>query len=837
MTRSWGEELNPAQREAVTHADGPLLVVAGAGTGKTRTLACRVAYLIEQGVRPERILLLTFTRRAAAEMLQRAEQIGRLRCSGRVWGGTFHAVGNRLLRIYGPSVGLSPDFTVMDEADAADLMNLLRGELGLTKTEKRFPQKHTLVGIHSRMVNAEEDLGRVLAAHYPWCRADHTALQDVFDAYDRRKREQNVFDYDDLLLMWRALCSAPGVGGAVADRFEHVLVDEYQDTNVVQAQILRGMRKRFENIMVVGDDAQSIYSFRAATVRNILDFPEQFSPARIVTLEENYRSTQPILDASNAVMAVAKERYTKNLYTQRSGGGRPVLTVCPDEVAQSDCVCDRILAELERGVLLRRQAVLFRAGHHSSHLEVELTRRRIPFRKYGGLKFIETAHIKDVLAFLRILENPYDQISWFRVLQMLEGGGPQNARKIMAALGVYRAERLKTEEGSDRHEQPPAETDGGDERTLPPPDAPRSEDEDPDQEADAPVSAESPLGRLFANAPRVSAAARAAFEGLRRTLAYCCGVRLSELGAVQVGKEAAVAARPDAKPSVKRGRRLLQAGQGHPLPSEKQDDRLPARDHRIASNRAVSMHRDKERSLSRVRKPLPHGMPLERSEEGRGSVQMHPAARGNDLPTPPTLGVQLERIRAFYEPIFQQLYDNASIRIRDIEQLGSIAASYRSRRRFVTDLTLDPPVSAADWAGPPHLDDDYLVLSTIHSAKGLEWDAVHILHAADGMIPSDMATGDEAGVDEERRLLYLAMTRAKNTLHVYHPLRYYYTRTIQCDAHGYSKLTRFVTPTVRAYFEQDSSFDALGDRDDADGEGAWDIHREVSRKTGRLWRR
>ena len=678
MSASWLSELNPAQREAVTHGEGPLLVVAGAGTGKTKTLVCRVAYLIEQGVVPDRILLLTFTRRAAAEMLTRATRLVGGKgggAAGKVWGGTFHAMANRLLRIYGRALGLPADFTVMDQSDAADLMGLIRSELGLAKRKRRFPQKRTLVGIYSRMVNAQEKLSSAVERHFPWCAEDLEDLRRIFESYTQRKREDHVLDYDDLLLMWNALAAAPGVGEAMADRFEHILVDEFQDTNPIQSELLRAMRKRQANIMAVGDDAQSIYSFRAATVRNILDFPDHFPGTRLVTLEQNYRSIQPILEASNAVMRQARERYTKDLWSERRSEQKPVLTTCLDEPNQCDTVCENILTHLEEGIPLMRQAVLFRAGHHSDQLEVELTRRNIPFRKYGGLKFVEAAHVKDMLAFLRILENPFEEMSWFRVLQLLSGIGPRTARRVMDALGVRRARPV---EGAD------------------------------DDEA----RAVTPLTRLIHHPPPVPPAARKQFEALRVALADCLGVAPGATGS------------------------------------------LPAR---------------------------------EGGERGRNA---------------PELAAQVERVQRFYQPIFADIYENPTIRLRDLEQLQQIATGYRSRSRFVTDLTLDPPETTADLAQPPFLEDDFLVLSTIHSAKGCEWDVVHIIHAADGMIPSDMAVRDEAGVDEERRLLYVAMTRAKDWLYVYAPLRYYHRRFGLGDAHGYAQLSRYLTDTVRRCFER-----------------------------------
>ena len=682
MSNPWLSELTPAQREAVTYGDGPLLIIAGAGTGKTRTLVSRVAQLIGEGVSPERILLLTFTRRSAAEMVGRAQRLIQHESGSRVWGGTFHATANRLLRIYGQAVDLPSDFTVMDESDAGDLMGLIRAELGYGSRKKRFVSKQTLVKIYSHTVNAQRSLDEVLARHFPWCADDRDAMAKIFDAYIDRKKAQHVLDYDDLLLFWVALCEAPKTGPIVADRFQHILVDEYQDTNALQSQILQGMRQTYSNLTVVGDDAQSIYSFRAATIRNILDFPEQFSGAHVVTLEQNYRSTTGILDASNAVMAQATQRYTKELFSKRGVGHRPVLTTCRDEDDQTEAVIVNILEHLEQGIALMRQAVLFRAGHHSALLEIALARRNIPFHKYGGLKFIEAAHIKDLLAFLRVLENPYDELSWYRILNMFDGIGPKTAQRIMAELGV---------------------------RGAPTPDA------------EAPTGvALTPLARLFDRPPAIPAAARESFQELRRVLAQCCG----------------------------------------------------------------------------------------RHVNGRASGADESV---DDAPQPPSLAEQIDLVHGFYEPLLERRYDNAAVRSRDLEQLVQIATRYRSRSRFITDLTLDPPNATSDLAQPPHLEEDYLILSTIHSAKGCEWDAVHIIHAADGMIPSDMAVSDEAGVDEERRLLYVAMTRAKDWLYVYFPLRYYHTKHRRGDAHSYAQLSRYLTKDVVAQFEQRAHGDSVED--------------------------
>jgi DNA helicase-2/ATP-dependent DNA helicase PcrA len=645
-----------------------MLVIAGAGTGKTWTLACRVAHLIEQGTPPERILLLTFSRRAAKEMLSRADRlIQRQGTVGKVWGGTFHAIANRLLRIYGRSLGLSPDFTVLDQPDMADLMDLIRGEALSSEPsarkkqehDRRFPRKDTLVAIYSRMVNAGQPLSVVLESTFPWCTEDADGIRAIFAEYTRRKRHQHVLDYDDLLLFWRALGQSPA-GVEAGRQFDHVLVDEYQDTNPLQAQILQSLRAENRNLMVVGDDAQSIYAFRAATVRNILDFPTQFPGAQRITLEQNYRSTRPILDVSNAVIAYARERFAKNLWPVRSGGARPALLTCTDESEQSAQVCQQILEHREQGTPLKQQAVLFRTGHHSDLLEVELTRRNIPFVKFGGLKFLESAHIKDVLAVLRVLENPRDEVSWFRVLQLLEGIGPASARAIMHAIG------LRSRDAS------PASVDAA---------------------TDSPSV--DPLKRFLASPPRVAEAVAEPLARLRETFADC----------------------------------LLDG------------------------------------------------------------VSLPPAA-------------EIARVRRFIEPIFQQRYSSPLARLQDIEQLEQVAGAHANRGRFLSDLALDPPTSTSDLAGPPLLDEDYLILSTVHSAKGGEWDVVHVIHAADGMIPSDMSTGDKEAIEEERRLFYVALTRARDNLYVYFPLRFYRRPKSLEDAHHFAQLTRFLPPPVQSLFDQ-----------------------------------
>ncbi len=674
--------LNPQQREAARHGRSPLLIVAGAGTGKTATLVHRVAWLIHQGVDPRRILLLTFTRRAAAEMLRRVDGLLRRLAGaggtrvhgGRVWGGTFHAVSMRLLRQYGKAIGLAPGFTIHDRADSEDLLNVVRTERGLAKTDKRFPKKGTCMNIYSRCVNGQQKLGPVLKRHFPWCQEWEEELKQLFDAYVDRKEAAAALDYDDLLLYWCALLNDAQAAEQVRKKFDCVLVDEYQDTNALQAEILYKLCPQGEGLTVVGDDAQSIYAFRAATVRNILDFPQRFPQARIVTLQQNYRSTQPILRATNEVIALAKERHVKQLWSQREEGEPPWLVTCEDDQEQSEFVVEKVLKHREAGIDLRRQAVLFRASHHSIMLEAELAGRNIPFHKYGGLKFIETAHVKDLMAFLRLAENPRDVVAGTRLLTLLPGIGPAKARHLMGLLS-------QSDQGFDcwRRWSPPASA-----------------------------------AKLWP--------------------------RLIEL----------------------------------------------------------------LRTLAGGKKPLPE---------------------------------QVGAARKFYLPLLEEKYDNAGPRAKDLEQVEQIAGRYRDRRTMLAEITLDPPSSTQDLAGPPHLDEDYLVLSTIHSAKGLEWDSVFVIHAADGNIPSDMATRSSEEIEEERRLLYVALTRAKNWLYVTYPLRYYRYPGSFSDAHGYAQLTRFLPQSVRACFRQTiaSPYD---EHEVVDGQAGLAVEvtsRSVRRQTKNLW--
>ncbi len=441
--------LNEPQRRAATFGEpepgrgvrcGPLLIVAGAGTGKTNTLAHRVAHLVLQGVAPERILMLTFTRRAAAQMRLRAADIVRGASGGAVherltWSGTFHAIGNRLLRHYAAALGLDPQFTVLDRADAADLLDALRQELGLAQKEQRFPRKETCLQIYSHRVNTQRPLRATLEEQFPWCAHWEAELTGLFRAYVERKQREHLLDYDDLLLYWHVMMSETRLAGQVGGQFDHVLVDEYQDTNTLQAEILHALKPEGAGLAVVGDDAQAIYSFRAASVENILAFPQHFTPpAAVITLEQNYRSTQPILDLSNAVMAEASRQFRKDLRAVRTGGVRPRLCTVLDLRQQAECVCTEVLRRREANVPLKHQGVLFRSSSHSDALEIELGRRGIPFVKYGGLRFLEAGHVKDLLGVLRWADNPRNALAALRTVQLLPGMGPVNARRVLEYL-------------------------------------------------------------------------------------------------------------------------------------------------------------------------------------------------------------------------------------------------------------------------------------------------------------------------------------------------------------------------------------------------------------------
>ena len=647
------DNLNPEQRRAVEHGAvgpgpfAPLLVIAGAGSGKTNTLAHRVAHLIVSGADPRRILLMTFSRRAASEMTKRVERIARnvigdnagVMTDALAWAGTFHGIGARLLREYCDQIGLNPAFTIHDREDSADLMNLVRHELGFSRTESRFPTKGTCLAIYSRCVNAEAPIEQVLGVSFPWCAGWAAELKQLFAGYVEAKQRQNVLDYDDLLLYWAQTMNEPDIADDIGGRFDHVLVDEYQDTNRLQSSILLALKPGGHGLTVVGDDAQAIYSFRAATVRNILDFPTQFSPpASIITLDRNYRSTQFILAAANGVIDLARERFTKNLWTDRDSGSKPQLVTVRDETDQARCIVERILENREAGARLKEQAVLFRTSSHSGSLEVELTRRNIPFVKFGGLKFLDAAHVKDLLALLRFVENPRDRVAGFRLMHLIPGVGPASAQRVLDHMA-----------------------------------------DDPD-----PITA----------------------------LAHA------------------------------------------PIPPRAGKD---------------------WKTFTSVIAELRHS----------------------------TWPADLERARMWYDPHLDRIHEDAETRRADLLQLEQIASGYTSRERFLTELTLDPPDATSDQAGVPLLDEDYLILSTIHSAKGQEWKSVYVLNVVDGCMPSDLGAGTTAELEEERRLLYVAMTRAKDDLHLLVPQRFFtHGQRAQGDRHVYASRSRFIPDRLLALFDR-----------------------------------
>ncbi len=603
-------ELNQQQYDAATAPDGPVLVIAGAGTGKTRTLVYRVAYLVETGIPPEQIVLLTFTRRAAREMLTRASSLLDGRCS-RVQGGTFHSFCLGILRRYAPKLGYPHGFSILDASDAADVLDVIRTARGMHKSEQRFPKKRTLQTIVSAAANRDSSLEEIVSGQYPQFLPFLESLLELQREYARYKREYGLMDYDDLLSQTLALFQQePAVRDQVASSCRQVLVDEYQDTNRLQAALVRQFGSVHGNVMAVGDDAQSIYRFRGADTRNIFSFQEQFPGARVLKLEQNYRSTQRILDLANVLISRASTKYEKALFTTRNEGDRPALVQAADDRYESRFVCQMILELRESGVPLNRMAVLFRSSFNSFDLEVELNRRNIPFVKYGGMKLSEAAHVKDVLSYLRVAENPRDAVAWNRILQLLEGVGPKTASDLIGWI---------TEAGSEPFELQ--------ERPY----SPRYIEE---------------LKKLFA-----------------------------ALRAVQ------------------------------------QEPRLP---------------------------------------------------------------VQIENILTYYEPILKRKYfDDYPKREQDLEHFAVLAEGFETRADFLSSLALDPIELTALDAEPAEQDEPPLVLSTIHSAKGLEFHSVFLIHALEGVIPSNYALRDSDELDEELRLMYVAVTRAEENLFISYPVVQY----------------------------------------------------------------
>ena len=607
---AYEQELNEAQRQAAMFLEGPLLVIAGAGTGKTRTLVYRVARLIERGIDPGSILLLTFTRRAADEMLRRASLLTDSRCE-RIAGGTFHSFGNMVLRKYGQLLGLAPGFTIMDRSDSEDVIRLLRAQMGLDAREKRFPRKQTIMEIQSLARNRQVTLPDLVERDYSHLADFLEELVVIEERYRDYKREKSLLDYDDLLTRLKELLdSREDLRRRLSDQFRFIMVDEYQDTNRLQSDIVRGLACTHDNVMAVGDDAQSIYSFRGANFRNIMDFPDRFPGTTLIPLEENYRSTQPILRLTNEIISRAAERYEKRLFSRKSKGEAPLLVQAESEQMQSRFVCQRVLELREEGVPLWDMAVLFRSSFHSFDLEFELARRDIPFVKRGGFQFMESAHIKDLLAHLRVVSNPRDAVSWNRVLTLLEGVGPSMSRKLIDRILAH---------------------------------------DDPGQCLD-----------------RVESRGRAK-QGLK-TLGQVLG--------------------------------------------ECAEKNRPA---------------DMTRYLMR-----------------------------------------------YYLPILKQKHaDDYPKRIRDLEHFQGLTERYQSVERLLTDMALEPPSASVDETHAVEPDEGPLVLSTVHSAKGLEWHSVFVIWALEGRFPSYYNTNSLEELEEERRLLYVAATRAKENLFFAYPARVY----------------------------------------------------------------
>ena len=633
--------LNEDQRRAATHQGSPLLILAGAGTGKTGTLVARAAWLRDQGIQPSRILLLTFTRRAADDMLARAQPPDS-NPADRIFGGTFHAVAHRIIRAHAEAFALAPQFSVIDPADSADVMDTLRDAHGLvgTSSGRRTPRAATCAEIYSRCVSTSTQLADVLAGGYPWCVPLAEQLAGLFTGFVTYKRRHGLVDFDDLLLLWRAALADAAAGPVLRGLFDAVLIDEYQDVNAVQAEIVRLLQPDGSGLTCVGDDAQAIYAFRGADPAHLRALASTYRDLAVVRLSRNYRSRQAVLQLANVVRP-QYEGLELALSAARGEGHRPLLIRCHDEATQAREISARVLADYETGVRLQQQAVLVRSAHHSDLLEIELTARGIPYVKYGGLRFTEAAHVKDFIAAARIVANPADDLAWFRLLRLHEGIGPVLARRVIETMQIAEPQ---------------------------------------------------PFGRW----PDAE-------------------VLLPQRCAATVGETISQLARA-------------------------------AQQERTA-DRAASV-------LAALRDPL--------------------GAR----------------------------YADAAARFADLERLADAAADSPSLHDALVQLALDPPVSASDLAGRPRLDDDFLVISTVHSAKGLEWPVVHLPQLVDGAVPSDMALTTPAGLEEEQRLFYVAVTRARDRLYLYAPLRMHHHRMARDDRHSYGQLTRFLTRAALAQCEE-----------------------------------
>jgi DNA helicase II / ATP-dependent DNA helicase PcrA len=643
-------ELNEEQLEAASFGDTPLRVIAGPGTGKTTTLTARVNILLERGVAPERILLLTFTRRSAREIVGRVRALRGADQGRRVAGGTFHSVAHHTLRRHHAALGLPEGFGVLDRGDAADLMDLVRGEHGILSRERRLPKKDTLAALYSRTVNTGMQLGDVMHETTPWCVESLEEVGSLFTAFVARKHSLGLLDFDDLLLYWRVAAQDEALGKELGSAYDHILVDEFQDVNLLQLDVLVGLRRVDPRVTIVGDDAQAIYGFRGATARFLLDAEQYFDELTTITLNANYRSSGKILEVANAIATGAPEGFSSILREKVpiSGASPPLLMHCADERDQSESVADRVLELYEQGISLQKQAVLFRASHHSADLEIELARRRIPFIKYGGLRYLEAAHVKDLLAAFRLADNPRDEMAWFRLFQLMPGVGPAKAKRAVNALR--------------------------------------------DEDGNIPLSH----------------------------------------GVIQPRWSKVIGELPDDA-------------------------------HAMSCGLADAL--------------------CERESE---PVELH-----------------AERIRQSIVPLIASSYEDAVVRLEDLGALVLACAGTPRLSDVAAEQALEPPAPTGDLAGPPMIDEDWLVLSTVHSAKGLEFDAVHVIHAADGNFPSDMSLGSPEGLEEERRLFYVAITRARRNLAIYVPLRYHHHRVR--DDHSWAQPSRFLSESVRSTLVENSA--------------------------------
>ena len=604
---NYQDALNPAQFEAASALDGAYLIIAGAGTGKTRTLVYRVARLVELGYDPKSILLLTFTRKAANEMMNRAAVLLDNRCS-KILGGTFHSFANLTLRKYYKALNLDSSFTILDQGDSEDVINLIRSQAGFISKEKRFPNKQTLNKVFSLSVNTGKSVEDIIEESYPHFLDEHDKILGIKKVFSEYKRKNNLLDYDDLLVYLKNfLHDLSPSAKSLLSTIKFVMVDEYQDTNKLQAEVVLGLTQLNKNIMVVGDDSQSIYSFRGANFKNIIEFPVLFPETKIIKLEENYRSVQPVLDFTNKIIEGAVEKYEKHLYTRKSGGDLPFIVAASTENLQSKFIVDKILDLREEGVPLKDIAVLFRSSFFSFDLEIELNKANIPFQKFGGMKFIETAHIKDVLAFLRIAANPKDIVSWYRVLLLLEGVGPKTAQKILDELATARL---------------------------------------------------------------------------------------------------TIKANPDAQTSFRYNDTIAKLFQ-----------------------LLYQLHTQQ-------------GLPSEKAQ----------------------------LVVDYYYPIFKDKYDDFNKRKKDLDIFLNITENYKSLDSLLADMAIEPIIDSVVDIETPNKEEEYVTLSTIHSAKGLEWHSVFIIHAVEGFFPSSRSVENLDALEEERRLMYVASTRAKQNLFVTYPM-------------------------------------------------------------------